>query len=58
MKKYKITNYGLYGHYFEVQMKTWYGWIAIKTFKANDISPDSIDYAQACAQELLDILRE
>ena len=55
MKKYRIIEYGL--DHYEVQMKTWYGWIAIKTFKANDISPDSIDYAQACAQELLQILR-
>lgn len=40
-------------------MNTWWcGWITIKTFVASDIAPDSIDYAKACAQELLDKLRE
>lgn len=44
---------------FDVQMNTWWcGWITIKTFVASDICTDSIDYAKACAQELLDKLRE
>jgi len=30
----------------------------LKTFVASDICTDSIDYAKACAQELLDKLRE
>lgn len=58
MRKYRIENYGIFSHIFDVQMKTWHGWITIKTFKANDIVTDSIDYARACAQELLDKLRE
>lgn len=40
-------------------MNTWWcGWITIKTFVASDICTDGIDYAKACAQELLDKLRE
>jgi len=58
MRKYRIENYGIYNNIFDVQMKTWHGWITVKTFKANDIITDSIDYARACAQELLDKLRE
>lgn len=60
MRKYRINNYGFYSHIFDVQMMTWHGcgWITIKTFVASDIALDSIDYAKACAQELLDKLRE
>lgn len=58
MRKYRIENYGIYKNIFDVQMNTWCGWITIKTFVASDIAPDSIDYAKACAQELLDKLRE
>ena len=59
MRKYRIENYGIYKNIFDVQMNTWWcGWISIKTFVANDICTDSIDYAKACAQELLDKLRE
>lgn len=49
MRKYRIENYGIYKKC---------GWITIKTFVASDICTDSIDYAKACAQELLDKLRE
>lgn len=58
MRKYRIENYGIYSHIFDVQMKTWHGWITVKTFRASDICTDSIDYAEACARELLDKLRE
>lgn len=59
MERYRIKTHGVYDHIFDVQMNTWwYGWITIKTFVANDICTDSIDYAKACAQELLDKLRE
>lgn len=59
MRKYRIENYGIYKNIFDVQMNTWWcGWITIETFVASDIAPDSIDYAKACAQELLDKLRE
>lgn len=59
MRKYRIENYGIYNNIFDVQMNIgWCGWITIKTFVASDIAPDSIDYAKACAQELLDKLRE
>lgn len=59
MRKYRIENYGIYKNIFDVQMNTWWcGWISIKTFVASDIAPDSIDYAKACTQELLDKLRE
>lgn len=49
MRKYRIENYGIDKDIFDVQ---------IKTFVASDICTDSIDYAKACAQELLDKLRE
>lgn len=51
--------YPIHKNIFDVQMNTWWcGWITIKTFVASDICTDSIDYAKACAQELLDKLRE
>lgn len=51
--------YELDKNIFDIQMNTWWcGWITIKTFVASNICTDSIDYAKACAQELLDKLRE
>lgn len=50
-----------YGFCRNIEINTYMGnggWITIKTFVASDICTDSIDYAKACAQELLDKLRE
>ena len=58
MKKFRIKIRGVYDHIFDVQMKMWYGWITIKSFKSNSIAPDCIDYAKELAKELLDKLEE
>lgn len=56
MRKYRIENYGIYSHIFDVQMKVCGIWVTIKTFKASLL--EDVYYAEACAQELLDKLRE
>lgn len=58
MGKFRIKIRGVYDHIFDVQMKTWYGWITIKSFKSNGIAPDCIEYAKELAKELLDKLEE
>lgn len=58
MRKFRIKIRGVYDHIFDVQMKMWYGWITIKSFKSNSIAPDCIDYAWELAKELLDKLEE
>lgn len=53
MKKYRINRYGIYDHIYDVEIKKWYGWALIKRFKAKDIEPSSIEYANNLAKELL-----
>lgn len=62
MRKFRICRYGLFDHIFDVQVKLWYVWIAIKRFKA-DISnveqmPNNIAYCKMLAEELLEKLEE
>lgn len=58
MKKYRIKTYGVYNHIFDVQMRKWYGWTLIKSFKSDSISPAFVRYAKELAKELLDKLEE
>lgn len=66
MNKYRISNYGMFDHIYDVEVKKWYGWVLVKRFKigvsrhgglfiydANDI-----EYAGRCAVELLEKLEE
>ena len=58
MKKYRIKTHGVYDHIFDVQMRRWYGWTLIKSFKSNSIAPDFVRYARELAKGLLDKLEE
>lgn len=58
MKKYRIKTHGVYDHIFDVQMRRWYGWTLIKSFKSDSISPACVRYAKGLAKELLDKLEE
>lgn len=58
MKKFRIKSYANGGFFFDVQMKTWYGWILIKRFKAEDHSVKEVTYASDLADELLEKLKE
>lgn len=58
MKKYRINEYGIYDHIFDVEMRKWYGWTLVKRFKPNSIVPAEVEYAKNLAKELLDKLEE
>lgn len=58
MERYRIKTHGVYDHIFDVQMRRWYGWTLIKSFKSDSISPACVRYAKELAKELLDKLEE
>lgn len=58
MKKYRINEYGIYSHIFDVEMRKWYGWTLVKRFKSHSVVPDDIEYAKNLAKELLEKLEE
>lgn len=57
MKKYRIKE-RVWKYGCVVQVREWYGWVTIKTFKSNSIAPDCVNYAWELASELLDKLEE
>lgn len=63
-KKYRIQRYGLLNHIFDVEVKTWYGWVVIKRYIADTTSRDivehclEIDRMKREAESLLEKLEE
>lgn len=63
-KRYRIQRYGWLGHIFDVEVKTWYGWVVVKRYRADITIRDlverllEIDRMKREAESLMEKLEE
>lgn len=54
MRKYRIKERYTWDFVFDVEVRTFFGWVSVRKFHCNGDK----EYAWLCAQELLDKLNE